>query len=310
MKRLLLTASLATCTILLVQGQDKTVKNLQDESSKSIAKDAADTTQRVWKTGGSFSLNASQSSLSNWSAGGDNFSLALASYLNMHAFYKAGKRSWDNNLDMYFGYVNTTSLGARKNDDRVDLLSKYGYELNSKLNVATLFNFRTQMLPGYTYTDNNRDFTSSFLAPAYVLLSIGLDYHPVKGLSIFVSPFTSRWTIVKNDSLSAKGLYGVDTGRHSNNELGAYATINYVADINKTVSYKGRLDLFSNYKHNPQNVDLYMTNMFTVKLSRVLSATWSLDLIYDDDTKLFGPNKNSAGLQMKSTIGAGLLLKF
>lgn len=309
MRHLLLIGLIITCTITGM-AQDKTVQNLQSESSRAIKKDAADTAQKVWKKGGLFSLNASQASLSNWSAGGDDFSMALTAYANLFAFYKHGKHSWDNTLDMNFGYVNTTSLGARKNDDRVDYLSKYGYELNSKLNLAGLFNFRTQMLRGYTYDGANKTFASTFLAPAYVTLSLGLDYHPVKNLSIFVSPVTARWVIVKDDSLSARGLYGVDTGKHSINEMGAYATINYSAKINSTVTYKGRLDLFSNYKHNPQNVDLYMTNLFTVKLSRVLSATWSLDLIYDDDTKLFGPDKNSAGLQMKSVIGAGLLLKF
>jgi hypothetical protein len=294
----------------LANAQDKTIKNLQTESGRTIKKDAADTAKKTWKTGGLFSFNLSQAALSNWAAGGDDFSLAITSYLNLYAFYKHGKHSWDNTFDANFGYVNTTSLGARKNDDRIDLLSKYGYELNPKLNLSGLVNFRSQMLKGYTYSGEERTFTSKFLAPAYVLVSAGLDYRPIPNLSIFVSPFTSRWVLVNDDTLSAKGLYGVDTGRRSTNELGAYATINYSANINKTVTYKGRLDLFSNYKSRPQNVDIFMTNMFAVKLSRVLSATWSLDIIYDDDVKLFGKDGNSAGTQIKSVVGAGLLVKF
>ncbi|RXK80900.1 DUF3078 domain-containing protein [Filimonas effusa] len=309
MKQLFLMSTLLM-SILLVNAQDKTIRNLQTESGRSIKKDAADTAKKIWKTGGMFSFNLSQAALSNWAAGGDDFSMAITSYLNLYAFYKHGKHSWDNTFDANFGYVNTTSLGARKNDDRIDLLSKYGYELNPKLNLSGLFNFRSQMLKGYTYSGDEKTFTSNFLAPAYVLVSAGLDYKPVKNLSIFVSPMTSRWVIVNNDSLSAKGLYGVDTGRHSTNELGAYATINYTANINKTVTYKGRLDLFSNYKSHPQNVDIFMTNMFAVKLSRVISATWSLDIIYDDDVKLFGKDKNSAGTQIKSVVGAGLMVKF
>jgi len=49
--------------------------------------------------------------------------------------------------------------------------------------------------------------------------------------------------------------------------------------------------------------------MFVAKLSKVLSATWSLDLIYDDDVRLFGKNNSSPGLQLKSLIGVGLLVK-
>lgn len=144
---------------------------------------------------------------------------------------------------------------------------------------------------GYNYDNNIKSLTSGFLSPPYILLSIGLDYKPAKDLSIFISPVTSRWLIVHNDSLSAKGLYGVTPGKKSKNEIGAFASINYLKALNNTVGYKGRLDLFSNYKNNPKNIDLYMTNMFTTKLSKVLAASWSIDLIYNDDVRLFGPNR-------------------
>ena len=52
-----------------------------------------------------------------------------------------------------------------------------------------------------------------------------------------------------------------------------------------------------------------MNNMFTAKLSKVLTASLGLDLIYDDDVKLFGKNHDSPGLQLKSLIGVGLSVK-
>lgn len=67
--------------------------------------------------------------------------------------------------------------------------------------------------------------------------------------------------------------------------------------------------IFSNYEHNPRNVDVMMNNMFTAKLSKVLTASLGLDLIYDDDVKLFGPNNDSPGLQLKQMIAAGLSVK-
>ncbi|OYY07740.1 MAG: hypothetical protein B7Y66_12155, partial [Sphingobacteriia bacterium 35-36-14] len=57
----------------------------------------------------------------------------------------------------------------------------------------------------------------------------------------------------------------------------------------------------------PQNVDLFMTNLFSFKINKFFSATYSLDLIYDDDVRLFGPSKNAPGLQTKSLIGIGFL---
>ena len=290
--------------------QDPTLKQLQADASKTIKKDPADTLNLTWKKGGLYSLNLSQGSLSNWAAGGDDFTLSVNSLLSLYAFYKKGKHSWDNSFDFNLGYVNTTSLGSRKNDDRFDLLSKYGYALGPKLNLAGLVNLRSQFFKGYTYKDNVRNYASNFMAPGYLLVSLGLDYKPSNELSIFLSPTTARWVFVRDTALSNKGLYGVSPGKKSNLEFGAFVMINYLKEINKNLTYKGRLDLFSNYRRNPENIDLFMSNILNLRLSKVLTATWGLDLIYDDDVRLFGENQQSAALQVKSLVGLGLLVKF
>ena len=290
--------------------QDQKVKDLRTEADKSVKKDPADTSTRTWKKGGIYALNISQGSLNNWAAGGDNFSLSVNSLLSLYAFHKKDKKSWDNTFDFNFGYVNTTSLGSRKNDDRFDLLSKYGYALNPKLNIAGLFNLRSQFFKGYTYDNDIRTISSNFMAPGYVLLSLGFDYKATKNLSIFLSPATARWVIVRDTALSNKGLYGVEPGKKSALEFGAFATIGYLKEFNKFITYKGRLDLFSNYRHNPQNVDLFMSNILNAKLGKVFAVSWGVDLIYDDDARLFGKNGRSAALQVKSLIGIGFQLKF
>jgi len=290
--------------------QDGSIKKLQSESSRTIKKDPADTIPQVWKKGGIYTINLSQGSLSNWAAGGDNFSISVNSYLGLHAFYKKGHHSWDNTFDFNLGYVNTTSLGARKNDDRLDILSKYGHRLTEKLNLAGLVNFRSQLFDGYTYSDDKKTFSSAFLSPAYLIVSPGIDWKPDGYFSLFVSPITARWVIVKDDTLSAKGVYGVDPGEQSILEFGAFLTANYLRDLSPNVTYKARLDLFSNYRHNPKNIDVFMTNMLALKISKVFSASWNIDLIYDDDVRIFGENQSSAALQVKSIIGFGLQLKF
>jgi hypothetical protein len=296
------------CFTFTAFAQDTTVTRLKKEASKSIKKEGADTIS--WRRGGIYNLNLAQGSLSNWAAGGDDFSLTVTSYFNLYSYYKEGRNSWDNTLDFNFGYVNTSSLGSRKNDDRLDVLSKYGYSLGEKWNVSALANLRTQLARGYTYPENFRTFSSAFLSPAYLLTSVGIDYKPTEGLSLFLSPITSRLVIVKNDSLSARGLYGVDSGSHFNAELGAFGTISYTKEWSQNFSYRGRIDLFSNYKHNPQNVDLFMTNVISLKLSRFLTANWNIDFIYDDDVRIFGKEGKSPALQVKSLVGVGLQLKF
>ncbi len=290
--------------------QDQTVVELRDKSLKKIKRPDFDS-GKLWKQGGVFNLNIGQGSQKNWSAGGEDFSFTISSYLGLHAFYKKDRYSWDNTLDLNYGLVNTSSQGTRKNDDRIDVLSKVGYELFPKLSLSSLINFHSQFSKGYKYEgDGERKLLSNFMAPAYLLFSLGLDYKPAEGLSIFVSPITSRWIFVTDDTLSAKGVYGLDPGSRSKNEIGAFASMNYLKDITKTIKYNGRLDLFSNYEHNPQNVDIMMNNKFTAKLSKVLSANLGLDLIYDDDVKEFGKNGDSPAWQLKSLIGVGVSLNF
>lgn len=294
--------------ILSVHSQEIVVNKLRSETSRTIKKEA-DTTHWNWKRGGLLSLNLAQGSLSNWAAGGDNFSLTVNGYFNYFFFYKKDRHSWDNNIDVNLGYVQSTSLGGRKNDDRFDYLSKYGYKMDSvgKWYLSSLFNFRSQFFDGFTYSNNVGSLASAFLSPAYLILSVGFDYKPTQNLSIFLSPLTSRSTFITNNELAAKGIYGIPAGHHGINEIGTFATVNYNNSIAKNVNYKGRMDLFSNYQSHPENIDIFMTNLFSFKINRFFSATYSLDLIYDDNIKLFGPNKNSPGLQTKSLIGIGFL---
>ncbi len=294
----------------LSYAQDETVKGLQSDASKTIDKKGKIDSSKIWNTGGLFNLNIGQGTQSNWAAGGDDFSFSVNSYLGLYGFYKKGRYSWDNTLELNYGLINTTSVGTRKNDDRIDLLSKGGYGLTKNLSLSGLFNFHSQFAKGYNYEkDGSKTLLSDFLSPAYILLGLGLDYKPVEGLSIYVSPITARWTIVNNDTLSAHGDYGVDSGQKVRTEIGAFASINYLKKITKTILYKGRLDLFSNYAHNPQNVDLTMTNMFQAEISKVFSVNLNINLIYDDDVKQFGPNGDSPALQFQSVLGIGLAVK-
>jgi len=310
MKKVILSMLLVS-TFFLVNAQELPVTPLITTTAKTVIKKEADTTRWNWKRGGLVNFALAQGSLSNWAAGGDNFSLTVSSYLNYFVYYQRKRISWDNNLDINLGYVQTTSLGGRKNDDRFGFTSKYGYKMDTtgKWFLSALYDFRSQFFDGYTYNNNIGTFSSTVLSPAYALLSLGFDYKPTNRLSVFLSPLTSRLVIVTNEILSQQGAYGVDTGKHVKNELGAFATINYKNDFGKSVNYKGRLDLFSNYLDHAQNINVFMTNQFAFKINKYFSATYSLDFIYDDKV-LFGtaPNQHAA-LQTKSLLGIGFLKK-
>ncbi len=314
MKNLCLLFAILLAIVGDMKAQDKTVQGLKNEvTGKTINKDPKDTIPKLWKKGGLYNLNFNQAALSNWSAGGDKSSLSLSTLLNLYAFYKRGKNSWDNTLNLAYGFVSTTSLGRRKADDRIDLLSNYGHELKKNWWLSTLFNFRSQFTKGFAYPSGSaKVLTSACMAPAYLLLSEGLDYKPNKHFSIFLSPVTVRFIIVNNDTLSLNGAFGVEPGNKVKFQLGAFASILYNTSFNSNTTYTTRADLFSNYLHKPQNLILYWTNILAVKVSKVINMNFSVDMIYDDNIKTVKSNGTMGGptLQLKELLGIGLVVKF
>lgn len=277
-----------------------------------------------WRSGGVFGTNISQGSLQNWAAGGDHFSLALGVRANYFANYADERNNWDNNIDVAFGYLNSTSLGMRKSDDKINIYSKYGYRFAKSWYYSVMLSFRSQFANGYLYPDDST-IVSHFLAPAYVLASVGLNFKPVPYFSVFMSPVTSRFVIVNDRRLADLGAFGVDSATyvyhdstrtqltHGNKiqyELGPYLSVQYNRDIMKNVNWTTRLDLYSNYLKNPQNIDIYWTSLFTLKVNKFITASLDTELIYDDDVKFITYAKNADGsVKTDPVTGDQLVLK-
>jgi hypothetical protein len=311
MKRIL-SLTIISAIALFADAQDVIISDLKKVSAKNIVKVGNDSTTKTWKKGGIFNLNVNQGSLSNWSAGGDKFSFSLNTFLNVYAFYKKDKNSWDNSLDLAYGILNTTSLGNRKSSDRAEFTSKYGLALNKKINAAALFNIRSQFAKGYAYSKtaagiDTASLTSKTLMPTYLLLSLGVDYKPSADFSLFLSPATIRWVIVGDDFLAP--LYGIPQGKNARQEFGAFASASYQKQLKANITLKSKLDLFSNYKSNPQNVDVYWTNVLAAKITSYINFTVNADMVYDDDTKNVNPKKGPAA-QFLQLMGIGFAYQF
>jgi hypothetical protein len=157
------------------------------------------------------------------------------------------------------------------------------------------------MLEGFDYSTIPNTKISNFLTPGKIILSPGFDYKTTQRFSLFVSPVTVRWVLKSDADFLNMAKFGVDSSRKSNTEIGAFVTAKFGAAFTKWATYTGRIDLFSNYKRNPQNVDVLMTNLLTMKFTKLLATNISLDLIYDDDVK--------KRLQLKEILGIGLTVK-
>jgi hypothetical protein len=287
------------------------------DGEKTLRTQEADTVQG-WKKGGVFTLNFAQTSLTNWSAGGQN-SFAVNGLLSAFANYKKGKSQWVNSLDLGYGILKQGSSAPQKTDDKFDFLSKYGYQAFKNIYYAALLNFRTQMAPGYKYPDTDNKISDIF-APAYLLVAAGLDYKPNDHFSTFIAPLTGKITIVNSPSLSEAGAFGVTPGNKSFSEFGGYVRAIYTRNDFKTeflknVTFTSKIDLFSNYAKNPQNIVVNWETLIAFKVNKFISASINTQLVYDDKIKVpvtkNGENKMVGSLvQFKEILGVGFSYKF
>ena len=264
-----------------------------------------------WKLGGMSTLTFSQVSLSKyWAAGGEN-SLSGGVMINFYANYEKDNVSWANSLDLGYGLIKQGDI-TKKSNDRIDFSSQYGKKASENWNYSGLFNFKTQFAPGYNYP-NDQDIISNFFAPAYITTSLGMEYKPGDRFSLFLSPVTGKFTFVADDSLSASGSFGVEPGEKFRAELGGFLKAMYKTPLFTNVDLQTKLDLFTNYLNNPQNIDVNMEILINMQINKFLSANINTLFIYDDDIKfLIDPESGKKGprLQFKEVLGLGLSYKF
>jgi hypothetical protein len=260
-----------------------------------------------WNAGGLFSLSFSQVSLTNWAAGGQN-SVSGNSLVSLSADYRKGSLLWNNTLDLGYGLMKQGREEMIKTDDKIELLSKAGIRATDHWYYAGLLNFRTQMAPGYDYPDTENAI-SSFLAPAYLLGAIGMDYQPGDHFTLFLAPVTGKITIVNDQRLADLGAFGVDPGSKSRSEFGGYIRAAYKTDITENISFQTKADFFSNYLDNPQNIDVNWETLLMAKVGRFITLSVATHLFYDADI-LFDVNEDGTGgeskVQFKQLVGVGL----
>ena len=277
-----------------------------------------------WKKGGLFTATVAQTSLTNWVAGGQN-SLSVNGLFSGFANYIKGKSVWDNSIDIGYGLIKQgKDEKFRKTDDKIDILSKYGQKAFKNFYYSALMNFRTQMTPGYNYPDITNKISDLF-SPAYLIMALGLDFKPDQYFSAFLAPVTGKFTFVTDQQLSEQGAFGVKPGETSRSEFGGYLRAIYSrndfkSELLKNVSFTTKIDLFSNYLENPQNIDVSWETLIAMKVNKYLSFNFNTHLIYDDNIAV--PfDKNSDGniepgesvrslVQFKEIFGAGLSYKF
>ena len=280
--------------------------------------------KKIWVTEGYFSFNVGQGGSRNWAAGSERFTLQGAAYLNYQANRKWRKNIWENSIDLSYALTNSNTTGFRKTDDKIDYVSMFRHRITKKDNVVGIgawFNVRSQFHHGYDYTETPKRRISGLMAPGYITLGPGFDIRSNKSVSLFVSPIAPRLILFTNrpysfnfqggvkpdgsQEIPLSWHYNVDPVRKVRFELGALISLKYKREIAKNITYSTRADFFSNYVDDPQNIDVFWSNVLHMKVNNWLIVNYNFDLIYDDDVKLFGVKHNKAATQLRSQLGVG-----
>ena len=263
-----------------------------------------------WQGDGTAGINMTQVSLSNWAAGGDN-SIAFDLSFNYSLDYKYKKNLWQNRLELSYGLNDTKSNGTRKINDKIYLSSNYGYNIGKNWYASVLMTFQTQFDKGYDYNVSSDVSISKFMAPGYLTIGPGFAWTPKEWFKLNLSPATWRATFVLDDYLSNTGAYGVDPGKNLLSQFGGDVTAEFKKEILTNMTLYSRLNLFSNYLDDPQNIVVHWDNTLSMKINKWFSANLALNMIYDDNVKIKDKDGHTgARLQFKETLGVGLQVNF
>jgi len=286
---------------------------IAQQDTTTVKKDTS-----YWTLGGLSSVTFSQVSLKNWAAGGQN-SVSINGYTGLFADLRKERQTWENSVDLAYGLVKQGDVDFTKSDDKLNFVTKYGYQINNnnqKWFFSGLLDFKTQFTNGFATAEQD-SVISTFMAPGYLVLGLGIDYKPSKVLSINYIPVTGKFTFVMDDRLSALGAYGVDPGSKSRAELGSFLRVKYKDEIIKNVNVDSRLELFTNYIENFGNIDVNWQNGFVFKVNGWLTTNFFTQLIYDDDIDIEVDNNNDGTIdetgpriQFKSVLGVGATFTF
>ena len=82
----------------------------------------------------------------------------------------------------------------------------------------------------------------------------------------------------------------------------------------KSVTVTNRLQLFTNYINNPQNIDIDWEAIVVANLNWFTDIRFNSHLIFDDDTKTVeikdGISKKTARIQFKEMLGLSMVFRF
>ncbi|MGQ8336740.1 DUF3078 domain-containing protein [Sunxiuqinia sp. A32] len=236
-----------------------------------------------WTLGGDGTVGFTQTYLNNWKKGGKS-ALSTLMVLKGFANYSEKKIKWENNAELRNGWLKPGGDKIQKNDDKFEIISRFGISAFKKWYYSAELDFETQLFNGYNYPNRDNPI-SGFLAPSRTLMKFGLDYKPNKNFSLFLSPFTSKTVYVRDTVKIDQTKFGIDKDKKRYWEPGLNADIRWKKDIDKDMSYELKYKMFINYSEPFSKFDISWENNFVMRLNDFINMRVMLHLLYDDNVK-------------------------
>lgn len=284
-----------------------------------------------WTKENLLSIGLSEVAFVNWNAGGNNSVTALGR-LKFARNYKFRYISWQNDLELRFGWNAQEGRKWRKTDDAVRINSTFSYRRDTISNwyYSVKTNFRTQMADGFKYPDRSKPI-SRFMAPGYLFFGAGASYITLDNkFNLYVSPITHRTTFVLDPTLANQGAFGVEKavlddmgniispGKRTLTEFGFLVTNQWETPIVDKVVMDHRINLYMDYLKDFGNVDIEWELNFNMVINEYLKASIGGHMIYDDDIR-FDVKKDEDGniidpgdprIQLKQLLSIGISYNF
>ncbi|MDD3104588.1 MAG: DUF3078 domain-containing protein [Bacteroidales bacterium] len=277
---------------------------IEQSRKEALANMPAPKKPTFWTNSVLSQLNFSQTSLTNWAAGG-NSSIALGGYIDAKANYDKNNIKFQNRFQIGYGFVKMFGDILKKTDDRVTLDSKFGYKATEKLYFSAALGIKTQMAKGYKYTNTDTTLVSQFAAPLYTTLALGMDYQPFPWLSMTFAPLTGGIVVVRVPELREN--YGNKPDESVRMEFGAQLKVKMDKEVFKNVKVDSELTLFSDYLNKPQNIQVFWDLSVSMQVNKFMSANIRTNLIYDDNIQIADKDGNKAPrVQFREVLSIGL----
>ena len=266
---------------------------------RDIQEDALDAARALrdmnspWRRQANLSLQLTQNyATENWHQGAAN-AFAMLWAAKAFANYNKGNLSWENNAEWRVGVSTVSGDTLRKmntTDDIFQIYSKFGYQVHKYWYVSMFADFRTNFFPNFQKNSNHMNTT--FLTPIRYNMGLGIDYKPLKGLSVNISPVTYKLTYALNTDVERIDVnaLGIETGNNMLNEVGSSVRVEWKWRPLREIELETKFYFFTNYKKVETeleiDVDFYINKYMSAKILLHPRYDGTVESTTDDKSRL------------------------